>query len=38
MLRSKKPGVRGSDDDKNNKYIRYSVLEEPRSGRNRYGK
>ena len=38
LLRSKKPGVRSSQTNSNNKYARYSVLEEPRSSRNRYGK
>jgi hypothetical protein len=43
MLRSKKPGVRGNANTNNNnnnnsKYARYSVLEEIRPCRNRYGK
>ncbi len=36
-LRTKKPSVHSSYNN-NNKNVRYSVLEEPRPCRNRYGK
>ncbi len=43
LLRPKKPGVRSNannnnNNNNNNKYARYSVFEELRPGRNRYGK
>ena len=41
MLRPKKPGVRGNannNNNNNNKYARYSVFDELRPCRNRYGK